>query len=147
MNDSDIGLDPIAHNRVQVCRVLIKERKRIGVHLGFALCPVPAWDMLLDLYLAFHQSRAINIWSLCLAANIPSSTAHRKIGEMVDEGIFQRGTEGGRVMVNLTAEYIQKLDSLFDDLAGTLLEDDIVSEASRNPPGSNDLSADGPDGS
>jgi predicted transcriptional regulator len=133
VNDSDFGLDPTTYRRVRICRLLVKERKRVGAHLGFALCPVPAWDMFLDLYLAFHHGQAISIWSLCLAANIPTSTAHRKIGEMIEEGIFQRGMEGGRVMVSLTSEYIAKLDRLFDDLASALTEDDVMVIFSHNP--------------
>ena len=72
---------------------------------------------MLDLYLAFHEGRTINVWSLCLAANIPTSTAHRRIGELIEDGVFRRGPDGGRVMVSLTREYIEKLDQLFDDLA------------------------------
>ncbi|WIW89578.1 MarR family transcriptional regulator [Sphingobium sp. V4] len=105
-----------ALSRVEACRLLVAERNQIGSYLGFDLCPVPAWDILLDLYIAFHEGRETHISSLCLAANIPLSTAHRKIGEMVDNGILQRGFAGGRVTVDLTGEYMKKLDRLFDDL-------------------------------
>ncbi|WP_313802568.1 MarR family transcriptional regulator [Sphingobium sp.] len=142
MIDSEIGMDPNTSRRVRICRLLVQERKRVGIHLGFDLCPVPAWDMMLDLYLAFHQGRAVSIWSLCLAANIPTSTAHRKIGEMVEEGIFHRGVDGGRVMVRLTAPYLEKLDRLFDELGDTAIADGIVHcepsgpAESRAPPAS-----------
>ncbi|BAI99035.1 hypothetical protein Sj15T_10320 [Sphingobium sp. TA15] len=108
---------------MEACRLLIAERKQIGTHLGFDLCPVPAWDMLLDLYIAFHEGRETHISSLCLAANIPLSTAHRKVGEMVQEGILQRGFAGGRVTVDLTGKYVEKLDRLFDDLIAAVFAD------------------------
>ena len=107
--------------RLEICRLLIKERKRVGNHLGFELCPVPAWDMLLDLYVAYHEARGVQIWSLCLASNIPTSTAHRKIGEMVEAGILVREADGGRVIVGLSAAYVEKLDALFDDLATSMM--------------------------
>lgn len=116
MSEQSSHRDDLSGRRLWVCRLLIKERKRIGLHLGFELCPVPAWDMLLDLYIAHHEGRAVSIWSLCVASNIPTSTAHRKIGEMVDAGILVRGSVGGRVMMSLSAPYHAKMDALFDDL-------------------------------
>jgi hypothetical protein len=109
--------DPEARQRLRTCRLLIKERKRIGAHLGFDLCPDPAWDMLLDLYVAHHEKRSITIWSLCLASNIPTSTAHRKIGEMIETGIMMRGSQGGRVTVSIAPGYLPRLNALLDDLA------------------------------
>lgn len=105
------------HLRVEICRLLVKERKRVGTHLGYELCPIPAWDMLLDLYMAHHERRSVQIWSLCVASNVPMSTAHRKIGEMVESGILVREMDGGRVMVRLSGAYLQKLDALLDDIA------------------------------
>jgi predicted transcriptional regulator len=123
MNITTGSGDSAAPSRVEACRLLIAERKQIGSHLGFDLCPDPAWDMLLDLYIAFHERRETHISSLCLAANIPLSTAHRKIGEMVEDGILQRGFAGGRVTVDLTGEYVEKLDRLFDDLVKAVFAD------------------------
>ena len=123
MNRARGSRDPAALCRVEACRLLIAERKQVGTHLGFDLCPVPAWDMLLDLYIAYHEGRETHISSLCLAANIPLSTAHRKVGEMVEDGILQRGVGGGRVSVDLTSEYVEKLDRLFDDLIAAMFAD------------------------
>jgi hypothetical protein len=117
MNERASRLEDPSHRRLRVCRLLVKERQRVGIHIGFELCPVPAWDMLLDLYIAHHEGRSVQIWSLCVASNIPTSTAHRKIGEMVDAGILMRGQAGGRVMVSLSPAYREKIDGLFDDLA------------------------------
>ena len=104
--------------RQRVGRFLTYERKRIGTHIGFDLCPSPVWDILLDLYLARRTAPAIQIWSLCVASNIPTSTAHRRISEMIDGGILVRSTAGGRVMVSLSGDYVDKLDRLLDDVAG-----------------------------
>ena len=137
-------LDPRAPRRLEICRALIRERKRVGVHLGFELCPVPAWDILLDLYVARREQRSIQIWSLCVAANIPTSTAHRKIGEMIERGILVRNAEGGKVTVSLSDAYADKLELLFDDLGeimvtsssislgGTLLPSEMIARSDPN---------------
>jgi len=140
MNDPTSRIEDPLHRRLRICRLLVKERSRVGIHLGFELCPVPAWDMLLDLFIADHERRAVQIWSLCVASNIPTSTAHRKIGEMVDAGILAREAEGGRVMVRVTPAYRDKLSALLDDLAA-LIDTAVIlpgasagsQEAANNP--------------
>ena len=122
---SAIGLpvsepDEVTARRERICQLLVHERKRIGVHLGFALCPSPTWDVLLDLYRVRQTTPAIQIWSLCMAANIPASTAHRRISEMIEQGILLRSHAGGRVMVSLSADYIQKLNRVLDDMVRLL---------------------------
>lgn len=116
MDEPDIGPDDPERCREKICKRLIAERKRVGVHLGFELIPAPAWDILLDLYLAERAGKAVQIWSLCIAANVPTSTAHRKITDMIDDGLLARSMEGGRVMIGLAPGTVVKLEALFDDL-------------------------------
>jgi uncharacterized membrane-anchored protein len=117
MNKTDGDIEDRAGDRAQICRGLIAERKRVGVHLGFDLCPAPVWDILLDLFLAEQADRPVQIWSLCVAANVPSSTAHRKISDMINRGLLVRSLTGSRVMVRLAPTTVLSLEALFDDLA------------------------------
>jgi hypothetical protein len=110
---------PVGRRR-EVCRQLIAERKLVGARLGFDLCPAPAWDMLLDLYLAHQEGRKTNLWSLCMAAHIPTSSAHRKITELTRKGLLTRsadGEDGRRVSVGLTAQCLLQLDSFIDQIS------------------------------
>ena len=110
---------PQAKRRHELCRQLIAERKAVGAKLGFDLCPAPAWDMLLDLYLAYHEERKTYLWALCMAAHVPTTTAHRKISELVSRGMLIRsadGKDGRRVSVGLTAACLDRMDGLFDRL-------------------------------
>lgn len=116
-DDGTRSPDPDEDHRIRLCRKLVKARVRVGNRLGFDLCPAPAWDILLDLYIAAHEARPVQIWSLCIAANIPTSTAHRKISEMVKNGVLLRGNLGGRVIVSLSSEIKARLDVLLDELA------------------------------
>lgn len=57
-------MDAASRRRIRTCRMLIKARKRIVACLT-RISTLPAWDMLLDLYVAHHEGRSITIWSLC----------------------------------------------------------------------------------
>jgi len=106
--------------RLATCRCLLRERRMIGDSIGFHLCAVPVWDILLDLYLAEQEGRPMYLWQSCVAANIPISSAHRKIGEMVSEGLLERTTVLGDkrcIGIRLTESCIQRLDALMDQLA------------------------------
>lgn len=50
----------------------------------------PAWDMLLDLTAAHAEGVRVSVTSLCIAANVPATTALRWLTQMVESGIFVR---------------------------------------------------------
>jgi DNA-binding MarR family transcriptional regulator len=73
--------------------------------------------MLLDLYMAHHEQREVYLWPLCMAANTPLSTAHRKIGEMERRGLVVRdmtARDRRRIGVRMTDEGLSKITSLLD---------------------------------
>jgi DNA-binding MarR family transcriptional regulator len=49
----------------------------------------PAWDMVLDLTLAGLEHRRISVSSLCIASNVPTTTALRCIKALIEHGIVQ----------------------------------------------------------
>lgn len=109
--------DPVDDRRIVLCRMLIEIRRAVGDSLGFALCPNPVWDMLLDLYVAHHEQRDLYLWPLCIAANTPLSTAHRKITEMEKQGLLVRtlhDRDRRRVRVRLTTPSMATIAALLD---------------------------------
>ncbi|MES2753728.1 MAG: MarR family transcriptional regulator [Pseudomonadota bacterium] len=50
----------------------------------------PAWDMLLDLFAAELEHRAVSVSSLCIAAAVAPTTALRWIGRLLDNGLLDR---------------------------------------------------------
>lgn len=48
----------------------------------------PTWDMMLDLAIAMAEKRNISVSSLCIAANVPTTTALRHIKTMVKSGLI-----------------------------------------------------------
>lgn len=106
--------------RRRVCRLLLAERKLVGEILGFAACPDPTWDILLDLYNAQCDGADIYLSSLCIAANVPLSSAHRKIQELVNEGWllrFSGDSDGRRITVRLSSAIMERITSLLDAMA------------------------------
>jgi hypothetical protein len=112
-----MSLDPSGDRRITMCRALIQIRKVVGDSLGFGLCPSPIWDMLLDLYLAHHERREVYLWPLCMAANTPLSTAHRKIGEMERHGLVVRdlsARDRRRIGIKMSEEGLSTISRLLD---------------------------------
>jgi hypothetical protein len=73
-----------------VARALLALQTSRGRVVGAALFCDPAWDMLLDLFVATAEDRAVCVSSLCLAANVPVSTAHRWVQALARTGAITR---------------------------------------------------------
>ena len=63
----------------------LRARHLVGLSLG-----EPAWDILLDLAVAHFWRRETSVTSLCIAADVPSTTALRWINSMTREGLIVR---------------------------------------------------------
>lgn len=117
--------------RAQACRILASMREATSDCLGSDFASTPRLDMLAQLYLAECERRTLHAWSLCLASQVPASTAHRKIGELERDGLVlcrrgaspENGAERSRrqrdhryVRVSLTQEGRAKIVRLLDRL-------------------------------
>jgi MarR family transcriptional regulator, temperature-dependent positive regulator of motility len=82
-------------------------RKRDSVSGRPSLFAEPAWDILLDLYIAHCRRADIQVSSVCLDAGVPSTTILRWIARLEDEGLIFRepdGSDARRRYVRLTDE-------------------------------------------
>jgi len=96
-------------------RRLLAERREREHLFGQELFGEPAWDMLLDLFAAHHERSRVSVSSLCVAAAVPPTTAHRWIRDMTRRGILVRrrdGLDGRRVWVELAPHMIGKIGTL-----------------------------------
>lgn len=118
-------------------------RKALGDTLGFRHCANPIWDMLLELYIAEREQRIVYLWSLCSFANVPFSTACRKVTEMEEIDFVRRdSTHRDRrgIEVTLTAngkgmieDLLDRLAEIYDgELAGRAPISTLVSFANRS---------------
>lgn len=86
-------------------RSLIKARRLRDKYFNPELFADPAWDMMLDLLAAKLEHVKVSVSSLCIAANVPPTTALRWIKSMTDEKIFERRADdhdGRRIFVQLS---------------------------------------------
>jgi len=112
------GFDSSSQRLIQ-CRALIRRRRIVGDSLGFHLCQAPAMDILLDLYLAAFEGRVTYVWQSCVAANIPVSSAHRKVTDLIAKGYIERAgamSDKRLASIQLSARGRAALDKLMDRL-------------------------------
>lgn len=50
----------------------------------------PCWNMLIDLALSTEEGKAISVTSLCLASGVSTTTALRRIEDMIEFGLLER---------------------------------------------------------
>jgi DNA-binding MarR family transcriptional regulator len=65
----------------------------------------PAWDMLVDLFIANEEGNSISVSSLCIAAVVPGTTALRWIAILEQENLIKRTPDPNdqrRVFLSLT---------------------------------------------
>lgn len=64
-----------------------RERDRL---FGKGLFAEPAWEILLELFIAHHESRDTAIKTACHASTVPQTTALRYIAHLVERGLVVR---------------------------------------------------------
>lgn len=93
--------------RVAVMRVVWALRRARSDIFPFDIFADPAWDLLIDLYLAKLESRRISVSSACIASCVPPTTALRWIANLVEKGLIVRKADpfdGRRIFVELSAD-------------------------------------------
>jgi hypothetical protein len=86
-------------------RDVIRARRLRDQYFDADLFADPAWDMLLDLMAARLENKKVSVSSLCIAANVPPTTALRWIKIMTEEEIFRRqadAKDGRRIFIELS---------------------------------------------
>lgn len=75
---------------LKVARALLALQERRSRSINAHLFADPAWEMLLDLFVAEREGRRVCVSSLCLAARVPASTAHRWVQTLARAGAITR---------------------------------------------------------
>ncbi|KQM17500.1 winged helix DNA-binding protein [Novosphingobium sp. Leaf2] len=82
-------------------------RRRIKIFRTDDLFGEPAWDILLDLFIAAKERRRVSVTSACIGSAVPSTTALRWIAQLEKHGLLVREADPGdarRVYVKLSAK-------------------------------------------
>lgn len=98
-------------------RAHIKARRLRDRFFSSELLADPGWDMMLDLAAARLEERPVSVSSLCIAANVPTTTALRWIKNLCDAGIFQRAADPGdarRAFIGLSPRSAEAMEACLD---------------------------------
>lgn len=92
-------------------------RKRSEIFKNPDLFGEPAWDILLDLYIAHADGKSVSVSSACIGSASPATTGLRWLGVLADEGLILRENDTSdqrRVMVRLTDAGMKAMERYFD---------------------------------
>lgn len=92
-------------------------RKRAAIFGNPDLFGEPAWDILLDLFIAHGQGKPVSVSSACIGSAAPATTGLRWLGVLADEGLILREPDPEdhrRVMVRLTPTGLAAMERYFD---------------------------------
>ncbi len=76
----------------KIAKALYRARRQRERYFG-ALADAfsePAWDLMLDLFIAQREGRRVSVTSAAIAANVPPTTALRWIAHLEEQGILSR---------------------------------------------------------
>lgn len=79
-----------ALNLAMKARVIYHQRRKRHEFIGPQFLGEPAWDILLELFMQFAGGAKVSTTSLCIASDVPASTALRYIAQLEEAGMVQR---------------------------------------------------------
>ena len=104
-------------------------RRRADIFADPALFGEPAWDILLDLFIAAKERKRLPVTSACIGAAVPATTALRWLTVLEEKGLIVRENDSHdarRVFVRLSAEAYEKMVAYFADVAGDMRSDEDI---------------------
>ncbi len=111
---------------VALARKFYQLRRRRDAYFDAMLFAEPAWDMLLDLYIAESERRQVAVLTACIGAAAPQTTAIRWMRVLEMQGLIRRETDRNdarRIYVRLTEPAVRMMRNL-------LLEAQMIVERS-----------------
>lgn len=102
-------------------RNALKARRLRERYFDADLFADPAWDILLELLQAELAHYRVSVSSLCIAANVPATTALRWIATLTDAGLLRRTQDpddGRRMFMELTPKASEAMYDYFAGLEG-----------------------------
>jgi DNA-binding MarR family transcriptional regulator len=130
-------------NLYEVALAMQAIRRRRDALFGRDLFGEPAWDILLDLYVAEQSGRALALSTVGALAGVPQTTAFRWMTQLADRGYIYRRADphdARRGYIHLSAMGEALLEELLRGMAPELLMDgnpSVMGERHSASPGPN----------
>lgn len=93
-----------------------RRRERSAIFGNAELFGEPAWDILLDLYVAYAEQKPVSVSSACIGSAAPPTTGLRWLGVLSEQGLIVREhdpEDQRRVLVRLSESGIGAMDKYF----------------------------------
>lgn len=103
---------------VALARSFERARAELDRFFPHGLFGDPGWSLLLDLYIAHHEGRAVNTSGVCSGANVPQTTGLRWLDRLEAAGLIRRrrhAQDTRFVMVELSEMGLQRMTAFLDD--------------------------------
>nr|WP_298927687.1 winged helix DNA-binding protein [uncultured Erythrobacter sp.] len=100
----------------------VARRKRESIFGDGELFGEPAWDILLDLYVAYVERKKVSVSSACIGSAAPSTTGLRWLGILSEQELVTREhdpEDQRRVLVRLSEKGLKAMDTYFASAAAT----------------------------
>jgi hypothetical protein len=91
-------------------------RQRSTIFGSLELFGEPAWDILLDLYIACAEEKPVSVSSACIGSAAPPTTGLRWLGVLAEQGFILREhdpEDQRRVLVRLSDKGISAMEKYF----------------------------------
>lgn len=106
----------------EMIRSILRARLERNSYFQSNIFADPAWDILLDLYAAELAQARVSVSSLCIASNVPQTTALRWINSLEAGNLIKRSPDpldGRRFFMSLTQSAIRSFEEYFSGSART----------------------------
>ena len=110
---------PVANHLALARKAYALRRKRAAIFGNPDLFGEPAWDILLDLFIAHGEGKPVSVSSACIGSAAPPTTGLRWLGVLAEEGLVVRENDPEdhrRVLVRLTAAGQAAMQRFFDQV-------------------------------
>jgi hypothetical protein len=108
----------VSAKSLATARRMVRERLKRNQHFEARLFADPAWDMMLDLFIAEAEGRETPVMNLCLSSQVPETTTLRWVKTLEHAGIVIRQKDEHdqrRVLVRLSPVASKALASYLDE--------------------------------
>ena len=106
---------------LRTARRTYRRRRSRALFFEDGLFGEPAWDLLLDLFIAAKERKQVPVTSACIGAAVPTTTALRWLALLEERGLVLREadpSDARRIFVRLSAEAYAKMVAYFARTAG-----------------------------
>lgn len=118
-------------------RTYRNRRSRAALFGDESLFGEPAWDLLLDLFIAAKERKRVPVTSACIGAAVPTTTALRWLALLEERGHVLREADpddARRIFVRLSADAYARMVRYFVRAAASDAEDGADGRGTARPP-------------